>query len=198
MARYWTSDLHLGHARIIELCSRPFSDTDEMNETLISNINDTCGPDDELWVLGDVVMGKFTETIQLLGLIKARLIMVAGNHDRVHAAYRLSSSKKDEASRLYSQYFEQVHVDGLDVVRLEGEVPVAVNHFPYPGGGDSHGEDRYTDLRPVDRGLPLLCGHVHQAWRVQGRQFNVGVDVNEFRPVAESVVTEWAAMAALT
>ena len=31
---YYISDLHLGHANIIKLCKRPFSDVDEMNAVL--------------------------------------------------------------------------------------------------------------------------------------------------------------------
>ena len=35
MTRYWTSDLHLGHANIIQYTGRPFADVDEMNRALI-------------------------------------------------------------------------------------------------------------------------------------------------------------------
>lgn len=31
-----------------------------------------------------------------------------------------------------------------------------------------------------------LHGHVHEKWRVLGRQVNVGVDVWDYRPVAEA------------
>ena len=48
---YFTSDLHLNHARIIELANRPFGSVEEMNDTIIGNINDTVGADDTLWVL---------------------------------------------------------------------------------------------------------------------------------------------------
>jgi calcineurin-like phosphoesterase family protein len=42
----------------------------------------------------------------------------------------------------------------------------------------------------VDDGLPLICGHVHEAWRVRGRMLNVGVDVNDFTPVSQEQVAE--------
>ena len=51
MARFWTSDLHLGHANIIRYCRRPFADVDAMNEALIERWNDTVADGDEVWVL---------------------------------------------------------------------------------------------------------------------------------------------------
>jgi calcineurin-like phosphoesterase family protein len=41
-------------------------------------------------------------------------------------------------------------------------------------------------MRPVDNGLPLIHGHVHNSWKVNGRQINVGVDVWDFTPVSEA------------
>ena len=52
---YFTSDLHLGHAAVIGLSHRPFSDVEEMNETLIKNWNKTVMPDDDVYILGDLI-----------------------------------------------------------------------------------------------------------------------------------------------
>lgn len=51
---YFTSDLHLGHANAIHFTERPFADVDEMNEQLISNINDIVNEEDE----GKVYKGR--------------------------------------------------------------------------------------------------------------------------------------------
>ncbi|MDR2721736.1 MAG: hypothetical protein LBB35_02565, partial [Coriobacteriaceae bacterium] len=51
---YFTSDLHIGHNNVIRFSDRPFSDVLEMNNALISNINKTVSPDDELYILGDL------------------------------------------------------------------------------------------------------------------------------------------------
>jgi len=58
---------------------------------------------------------------------------------------------------------------------------VSACHFPYQG--DSEVTDRFTDRRPGDRGGWLLHGHVHDAWRQDGRQINVGIDAWAGRPV---------------
>jgi len=69
MTRYWTSDLHLGHTNIIRYTGRPFADVDEMNRALIEQWNDVVTDTDEVWVLGDVALGRIDET---LGLVKQR------------------------------------------------------------------------------------------------------------------------------
>lgn len=63
-----------------------------------------------------------------------------------------------------------------------------VDHFPYYG--DSHDQDRYGEFRPVDRGLWLVHGHVHEKWRQMGRMINVGVDAWGGFPIAEERLLE--------
>lgn len=58
-------------------------------------------------------------------------------------------------------------------------------------GGDHKPEERHTQYRLPNEGMPLLCGHVHDAWKFNGNQFNVGVDVNDFLPVSAQTVIDW-------
>jgi len=61
-------------------------------------------------------------------------------------------------------------------------------HLPYQG--DHTDIDRYPEYRLPDLGMPMLCGHVHDAWKVrytdvkQTLQINVGMDVWGLLPVA--------------
>lgn len=43
---FFTSDTHFYHGNIIRFCNRPFKDVEVMNETIISNWNNTVGQDD--------------------------------------------------------------------------------------------------------------------------------------------------------
>lgn len=63
---------------------------------------------------------------------------------------------------------------------------VLVCHLPYRR--DSGDTERYAGFRPLDEGMWLLHGHVHEKWRQQGSMVNVGVDVWDFTPVAEEVL----------
>lgn len=60
---------------------------------------------------------------------------------------------------------------------------VVACHLPYRG--DSHDQDRYVTHRPMDNGSWRLHGHVHGRWQLRDRMINVGVDVWDYKPVAE-------------
>jgi calcineurin-like phosphoesterase family protein len=172
---WFTSDTHFGHSRIIELCDRPFSSVDAMNEGIIENWNALVKPNDLVFHMGDVAMGKIADSLPLVGRLNGRIALVPGNHDRVFSGNKISHIERFTPE--YLKVFETILPEwtGLDVL------PVDFCHFPF--AGDSHEDDRYTELRPVDNGQWLIHGHVHDEWKVRGKQINVGVDVWDFRPV---------------
>lgn len=189
-----------------DLCGRPFDTVDEMNTALIDGINTVAAsvPDPELHVTGDICMGKLVESLAWLSKIECPVVMYPGNHDRFSLAYQ---RKGDDAARLskafdwamrYSEAAKNATVM-LEKIGKRSEFvapfttlsgrPVVVSHYPYVG--DSHGEDRHADMRPIDRGNPIIHGHVHEEWKHNGRMFNVGVDVNDFKPVLEEEIVAW-------
>lgn len=54
----FTSDLHLGHKNIVDLCNRPFRDVDAMDLELIKNWNRKVKKNDIVYLIGDVVWDK--------------------------------------------------------------------------------------------------------------------------------------------
>lgn len=182
--RYYTADWHLGHRRILEFePHRPWDSTEEMNAGLIATVNAVCGPDDELWVLGDAVMGRREDTLRWIAEIVPTVHLVSGNHDRTWSYAGSEARVRRAVDAHLAAGFASVqdaaeHTIGGQTVRL--------SHFPYTG--DHTAEDRYADARLVDDGRWLLCGHMHSAWQQRGRQVNVGVDVRDYRPVSEEEV----------
>jgi len=188
MARWFTSDLHLGHTNIIDYCGRPFHSVGEMNAALISRWNEVVAADDDVWVLGDVAMGRMEETLPLVGRLAGRKTLLTGNHDRCWAA-RNGVQRETVAEwrgRYYRAGFDTI-LDGCVDLQV-GDRHVRACHFPYRG--DSQDHDRHGEHRPVDDGSWLLHGHVHESWQVVDRMINVGVDAWGFRPVSESELAE--------
>ena len=54
---FFSSDYHLGHARICEYANRPFATIEEHDATVISLHNEVVGPNDVVYNLGDVCFG---------------------------------------------------------------------------------------------------------------------------------------------
>jgi calcineurin-like phosphoesterase family protein len=64
--RWFTADLHLGHANIIAYCRRPFRAVDDMDAALLAAWEATVRPGDEVWVLGDLALGHIFRALQLV------------------------------------------------------------------------------------------------------------------------------------
>lgn len=164
---YFTSDLHLNHKAIIWMMNRPFKNVEEMNETLIKNINETVKPSDTLYVLGDLsYRGKKSDVEDMVRKIRCRnIILCKGNHDR---RYDESIFKE------LTDYKEIcVNTNGTNN-RL-----VTLMHYPI------------EDWKNRKHGSIHLHGHVHSngsyndLMRDNGiYRYDVGVDANNYRPVS--------------
>lgn len=214
MKTYFTADPHFGHVNMTQegrdLCNRGFATVDEMNETLLDGINSTVTKNDRLVILGDIIMGPIEKNISLLAQIRAaEVVLVPGNHDRWSPAYHHKGGDVDAKREQWRQRYAAAHCNAVALHGVD-EGPVRYwefcqlsdewvkhpldkaiySHFPYQG--DHTSDDRYVELRPEDDGkTPVIHGHVHDSWRINGRQFNVGVDVNDFKPVFEDELADW-------
>jgi calcineurin-like phosphoesterase family protein len=189
MQTWFTSDTHFGHANIIKYCERPFDSIEAMRDGLVERWNKVVAPDDQVLVLGDFALGRIDETLAVLSELNGAKDLIVGNHDR---PFDPDPRRRAEwTTRYLAAGFRSV-IPGTIGFTLGGRHPVLLGHFPYTG--DSHGEDRYAEQRPFDSGLPIVHGHVHTAWQLNGRQFNAGVDVNDYTPVSEDeVIAQFAA-----
>lgn len=183
MTTWYTADPHFGHANIIKLCDRPFADLNEMHAAITERWNGVVKPADTVWVLGDVALS--IKNLVPVARLNGHKILVAGNHDSCWAGHK---RWRRELVRYIDAGFAEIHEEGIvREHRLGGTGPlVDLAHLPY--AGDSHETDRYAHRRPDDCGRPLLCGHVHNAWKNRGNQLNVGMDVWNFQPVSEELV----------
>jgi calcineurin-like phosphoesterase family protein len=78
MTIYFTSDMHLGHKRIIELSKRPFSTLEEMDQTIIDRYNSVVKKGDTVYDLGDF---SFTNPKKYLDRFNVPSIRIKGSHD---------------------------------------------------------------------------------------------------------------------
>ena len=197
--RWFTSDQHFGHERIIELCDRPFKSIHDMNTQLVHRWNQRVAYNDTVYVLGDFAMGKIAETLQLVRLLKGHKILIPGNHDRCWAGERRAYRRQEWTARYLAAGFAGVYTyDRPLPIILSDNTPALLWHFPYSStAGDYQGRADLDFLHPTDRGSWLLHGHVHNAWAQAERQINVGVDTSEmltggmdFAPISEDEIVD--------
>lgn len=177
---FFTSDLHLGHENSIRFTERPFADVEQMNGTLIDNINETVGERDELWVLGDFAFKIDMQQVrELRKRIKCKhLHLVKGNHDKDYSQETIFETVQDY-KQLKTDYgaFILFHYPILEWNRAHyGSVHL---HGHIHSTGDYNAEnlkkkfsDRFTykhSAKIADLGL---------------RIYDVGVDANDYRPVS--------------
>lgn len=153
MALLFTSDTHFGDHRAINIHKRPFGSVAEMDALLERRWNEAVAPEDEIWHLGDFAM-RAADAEQLLDRLNGRKHLVRGNNDPdAVAALSGWASVQDYAER---------EVDGRKLVLC---------HYPFRTWNGQH------------RGALDLHGHSHGRLKPLPSQFDVGVDVWEWRPV---------------
>jgi len=153
MARFFTGDTHFGDHRAINIHRRPFGDVAAMDAAMVERWNAAVGPDDEVWHLGDFAR-RAADVPSLLGRLNGRKHLVVGNNDPTEIARLVGWAS-------VAPYAE------LD----EGGVFLVLCHYPFRSWNGQH------------RGTVNLHGHSHGRLKPLPRQFDVGVDARDFRPV---------------
>lgn len=188
MADFYTADLHFGHANIIRYCKRPYASVAEMDADLVVRWNTVVSEADRVWVLGDVAMGNIEGSLLRVNELNGQKLLVMGNHDRPF--YRESRRFLEWEPRYRDAGFAEMFWGAIDHTVADEARSQAVQMCHFPFYGDSKDQDRFPDLRPADTGQWLLHGHVHETWRQQGRQINVGVDAWGGAPVSAETLLD--------
>ena len=79
---WFTADHHFGHANIIRHCNRPFASAEEMDAALTQLWNETVGPSDLVYHLGDFTLQPLDKFKAIARQLNGQLKIVPGSHDR--------------------------------------------------------------------------------------------------------------------
>lgn len=151
---FFTSDLHLNHAKVIQYSNRPFASVDEMNDQIIRRWNARVGVEDTVYLLGDVALGPQSEIQGLVHRLNGVIHLIWGNHD--------SDLVKGLSRWASSQPYAEIKV---------GKEPVCLFHYPMRAWNRSH------------HGAWHFWGHAHGHLPAFGRSLDVGVDCWDYQPV---------------
>lgn len=157
---FFTSDLHFFHNNVIDFCKRPYGSVEQMNDALISNWRSVVNQDDHVWMLGDFSFGTYDQTAGVLHQLPGIKHLIVGNHDR-----------KGRADKLFNRDWREFFVDSHDYFRLKTKQgKFVLCHFPFASW---------------ERGYYNLHGHLHSpaGYQNKWRQYDVGVDANNYTPL---------------
>lgn len=157
--KYYISDLHFGHEKIIEYENRPFNGIGEMTAAYVTKWNSKVKKGDEVYILGDFSFYKGLETNAILRSLNGMKFLIKGNHDHTYL------DDKDFDPSLF------VWVKDYYLVKDEG-TPIALFHYPIQTWDRKH----YGSLH--------FYGHVHSNKGTSHpmeydipNSYNVGIDI---------------------
>ena len=200
---YYIADLHLGHKNIIRLSNRPFHSVEEMDQTIINNINKTIKPEDDLYILGDFAFksngwemakrlnGNITllkgnldfkkgrNALRELGFVRIieSIEINLPNHARIVQALQKEFSKEllKKCVCLVEQYKQEV---------------ILFSHYPAFYEDPYDRSEEVVEIKNVLRRVFDLSGstynyhgHIHSKSASDSRCINVSVEHCGFKPI---------------
>ena len=171
---YLTSDLHFCHDKEFIWKERGFNSVAEMNETIVSNWNSIVQQEDEVYVLGDLMMNDNETGIKLVKQLKGSIHIILGNHD--------TATRK----ALYEDCHNVKSIEYGNVLKCKGQ-PFYLSHYPtLTANGD---EDKPLKARVIN-----LCGHLHtkDKWidMNKGLIYHIELDAHDCKPIEIGTILE--------
>ena len=165
---YFTSDLHFCHDRAFVYEPRGFSSVHEMNEAIVRNWNELITWEDEVYVLGDIMLNDIDEGLKLWNRLVGTKHIILGNHD------------VGSRPELYSKCHDTI-VEGYSMPLKYNHRHLFLSHYPTYTGIYNEG-DSFRNC------VINLCGHSHTNDRFQdmdkGLIYHVELDAQDNRPVS--------------
>ena len=168
---YLTSDLHLSHSKSFIYEPRGFTSIEEHDKTIIKNFNSIVKPEDELYILGDLMLCDNERGLECLRHLNGNKHFVRGNHDtptRCHLYSEIGIIDEGYATMLkYKKYY------------------FYLSHYPTV---TSNGE-----IKSLHQAICGLSGHTHSKDKFYNNisyLYNVAVDAHNCFPVSLDTIIE--------
>lgn len=170
---YFTSDLHFCHDREFLYKPRRFDSIDKMNNAIVERWNSIVDNDDEVYVLGDIMLNDNEKGIGLLKKLNGKIHIIIGNHDT------------NTRINLYNDCENVVDIRDACYFKF-GKYNFFLTHFPCITGN--------LEQESLTQATLNLYGHTHQKtnfYEDRPYMYHVGVDSHDCYPVyIEDIIQE--------
>lgn len=163
-----TSDWHFFHNKEFIYKVRGFSSVEDMNNAIVTNHNNLVDINDDVYVLGDLLLGgadSLEKGLQLISSMNGKLHLVRGNHctDKRWAAYKELHNVVEMDNAIYLHY-RKYHF--------------YMSHFPTMTAN--------LEKESLHQCTINLFGHTHQITNFYNEipfMYHVGIDSHNMTPV---------------
>lgn len=166
MKIYLSSDLHFGHDRQFLYGPRGFNSIQEHDETIIKNWNEIVQPEDEVWILGDLMLGDSEHGMNCLKQLHGTFNICLGNHDT------------DRRKALYESLGEKIaSIQYASIIKYD-KYHFYLSHYPTITAS--------LEKEHLKQCLINLFGHTHSKQKFYNDlpfMYNVALDANDNKPV---------------
>lgn len=169
MGKIWlTSDLHFGHDKEFIWGPRGFNSIEEHDETIIKNWNEVVSWEDEVWVLGDLMLGDNNAGIRKINQLAGNIRILYGNHDT------------PTRIQMYANIRPTILGMGLATTMKHNGYNFYLSHYPTLTS-NCDGD------RPLKKRVISLCGHSHTKNKFQdmdkGLIYHCELDAHGIKPI---------------
>jgi calcineurin-like phosphoesterase family protein len=167
MAIFVTSDLHFGHDREFLWGPRGFQSSKEHDEAIIANWNSVVEPEDDVYVLGDIMLGDNEWGRECMNRLEGRIHLIRGNHDtdkRWYEVYPYIHTVEEMCGWAHVIHYRKYHF--------------YLSHFPT--------DTANIEAESLHQCMLNLFGHTHSKDKFRADQpmyYNVALDANDNTPV---------------
>lgn len=174
---WFTSDWHFGHDKEFLWGPRGLPSVYANSQAIVGNHNSMVADNDDVYVLGDLMLGDNEYGLQMIKSLKGKLHIILGNHDT------------DTRIKLYEQLPNVVEITYAKVIKI-GKQHYYLSHYPTICSN-------YDD-KPYHNHMINLFGHTHQKgnfyWLDEYEEnpfmYHVGVDSHGCCPVSAEQVNK--------
>lgn len=169
------SDWHFNHDREFIWKPRGFNSVYEMNQELINRHNAIVNYDDDVYCLGDCMLGNNDIGIKFIKQLNGKIHIIRGNHDT------------ETRLELYRYCWNIVEVCDAKYLKYDG-ISFFLSHYPSL-------TSNYDENKPLKTRLVNLCGHVHTQNPYcdfdKGLIYHCEVDAHKCTPVSiDNIILE--------
>lgn len=167
-----TSDLHFGHDREFIWKARGYESAQAMNLAQVQKWNFAVDNEDDVYVLGDFMLGS-PDNIEFIKQLKGKIHIVLGNHDTFIR------------EKMYRELFNVVEIARVGIQLTYKKHHFVLTHYPMLTGNLENESLRQMTLN--------LFGHTHQTTNFYNDMpfmYHVGVDSHNGYPVPLDCIIE--------